>query len=340
RTLEEFHKLFRKDATLYVPRVYPELSTDAVLTMEFVSGCRADDRDTIVGLGHDPVEIARNGARIYMKQVFEYGLFHGDPHPGNIRVQSDGSLSLLDFGMVGVLDDAARDQLIDLFIAVVRNDVEKVTGLVLKIGRPMRPVDRVLLKADVHDLLDRYYGIPLEQLQVGRLLSDLTSLLAEHALQCPADMMLLMRTFVTLEGVGRRLDPDFNLATELAPFVEQLVRQRYDPRRLLGRAVDDLGVLLRAAHDLPLSLNRTLQKLSQDDLKFQLEHRGLDRLINEFDRSSNRIVVGLITAALVVASALIIRSGSTSTWIMVPIFVLSGFLGVWLIYGILRSGRL
>jgi len=204
----------------------------------------------------------------------------------------------------------------------------------------MRPVDRVLLKADVHDLLDRYYGIPLEQLQVGRLLSDLTSLLAEHALQCPADMMLLMRTFVTLEGVGRRLDPDFNLATELAPFVEQLVRQRYDPRRLLGRAVDDLGVLLRAAHDLPLSLNRTLQKLSQDDLKFQLEHRGLDRLINEFDRSSNRIVVGLITAALVVASALIIRSGSTSTWIMVPIFVLSGFLGVWLIYGILRSGRL
>jgi ubiquinone biosynthesis protein len=340
RTLEEFRKLFRRDATLHVPRVYEDLTTDAVLTMEYIDGCRADDPAAIRSKGLQPAEIARNGARIYMKQVFEFGLFHGDPHPGNMRIMADGSLALLDYGMVGVLEDDVRDRLIDLFLAVSRNRVDHVTSLVLAIGHPQRTVDPVLLKADVHDLLDRFYGVPLEQLQVGRMLSDFTALLAEHALQCPADMMLLIRTFVTLEGVGRQLDRGFNLATELAPFVEQVVRRRYDPRRLVSRAVDDLGTLLRAAHDLPVGLNRTLQKLSQDELKFQLEHRGLDRLINEFDRSSNRVVVGLITASLVVASALIIRSGSTSAWIMVPIFVLSGFLGIWLIYGILRSGRL
>lgn len=341
RTLEEFRKLFRKDATLYVPRVYPELTSDAVLTMEYIAGCRSDDEAAIRSAGLDPSQVARNGVRIYMKQIFEYGIFHGDPHPGNVRIQPDGTIALLDYGMVGVLEDDVRDQLIDLFVAIVRNRVDRVTAIVQQIGHPQRPVDRLLLKADVHDFLERYYGLTLEQLHIGPLLSDFAALLANHALQCPADMMLLLRALVTLEGMGRRLDPRFNLAEEVAPFIEQVVRKRYDPRRLASRALDDLGTLLRAAHDLPISLNRTLSKLGHDDLRIQLEHRGLDKLINEFDRSSNRIVVGLITAALVVASALIIRAGSdTSAWITVPLFVLSGMLGVWLIYGILRSGRL
>lgn len=340
RTIEEFRKLFRKDATLRVPRVYEELTTDAVLTMDFITGCRADDVEAIEKLQLDPAAVARNGSRIYMKQVFEFGLFHGDPHPGNIRIQTDGSIALLDYGMVGMLEDSLRDRLVDLFVAVGHNRVEEVTAFVLELGHPQQPVDAVLLKADVHDLLDRYYGVPLEQLHVGRLLSDFTTLLASHTLRFPADLMLLLRALVTLEGLGRRLDPTFNLATELAPFVEQVVRQRYDPRRVAARISQDIGTLLHAAHDLPLSLQRTLRKLSEDELKVQLEHRGLDRLIHEFDRSSNRVVVGLITSSLVVASALIIRTGSTSTWVMVPIFMLSGFLGVWLIYGILTSGRL
>jgi ubiquinone biosynthesis protein len=340
RTIEEFRKLFRKDATLSVPKVYEDLTTDAVLTMEFVSGCRADDIPEIRRLGVSPACVARNGSQIYMKQVFEFGVFHGDPHPGNIRVQRDGSIALLDYGMVGVLDEDVRDRLVDLFVAVAHNRVDRVTELVLEIGCPRRPVDRLLLNADVHDLLDRYYGVPLQQLRVGRMLNDFTNMLAAHSLHCPADLMLLIRTFVTLEGLGRRLDPQFNLAEELAPFIERVVRQRYDPRRMVSRAMDDLGGLLRAAHDLPISLNRTLQKLGEDDLKVQLEHRSLDRLIHEFDRSSNRVVVGLITSSLIVASALIIRTGAASPWLIVPIFLLSGFLGLWLIYGILTSGRL
>jgi ubiquinone biosynthesis protein len=340
RTIEEFRKLFHKDATLFVPRVYENLTTDAVLTMQFVEGWHADDPDVLRARGLNPVDLARNGAQIYMKQVFEHGLFHSDPHPGNIRIREDGSVALLDYGMIGVLDEEMRDLLIDLLVAIGRNRVNDVVWLVQRIGSPRQPVDVVLLKADVHDFLDRYFGVPLEQLKIGQMLSDFTSLLGSHSLHCPGDLMLLIRTLVTLEGTGRRLDPCFNLAGELAPFIERVVKQRHDPRRMARRAFEDIGSLLRAAHDLPLSLSRTLQKLSQDDLNVQLEHRGLDRLINEFDRSSNRVVVGLVISALVVASALIIRTGSTSIWITAPIFLLSGFLGLWLIYGILRSGRL
>lgn len=151
--------------------------------------------------------------------------------------------------------------------------------------------------------------------------------------------MLLIRAIITLEGVGRKLDPDFNIANVLSPFVEKMIRRRYDPKRVAERAVSDLKTLFKAAHDLPLHLGNTLKKAAQDDLRVQLEHRGLDKLISEFDRSSNRIVVGLVTSALVVSTALVIRSGQ-SLWIAVPAFTLSGLLGIWLVWGILRSGRL
>lgn len=340
KTMMEFRRLFEKDATLRVARVYEDLTTDAVLTMEFVDGARADDPETLRNLGLEPKQLAANGARIFLKQVFEFGLFHGDPHPGNIRVMKDGRIALIDFGMVGTLDGAMRDRLVDLLVAVVRNRVEQGVELVQELGRPIGPVDVSLLRADVADFLDRYYGVPLDQLRIGRMLGDFISLMSNHGLRCPSDLMLLLRALISLDGLGRKLDPSYNLAAEVAPFIEQVVRRRYEPKHLFARAVTEAGAFLKVAHDLPLSLNRTIQKLSQDDLRIQLEHQGLNKLIHEFDRSSNRIVVGMVASALVVSSALVLRSDSASYWVAIPIFLLSGLLGIWLIYGILTSGRL
>ncbi|QDU35785.1 putative protein kinase UbiB [Maioricimonas rarisocia] len=341
RTLQEFAKLFRDDATLTVPFVYDELTCESVLTMQFVGGCRADDDAGIARLGVAPSQLASNGARIFMKMAFELGIFHGDPHPGNLRIQADGSIGLIDYGMVGYLDRAKRDQLVDLFVAIVHQNVDDAVRIVEEMGNPSRPIDDLLLHADVQDFVETYYGVELARLNVGNMLSDFVSILSQHGLRCPADLMLLIRAIVTLEGVGRRIDPQFNLAGELAPYVERLVKRRYDPKRMAARAMADFRELLSAVHDLPIHLGNTLEKLSQDELKVQLEHRSLDRLITEFDRSSNRITVGLVTSSLIVAFALIIRSGSSaSTWITVPVFALSGMLGIWLIYGILRSGRL
>ncbi len=340
RTIEEFRRLFKDDATLRVPRVFDDLTTDAVLTMEFLDGCRADDFEAIARCQISRSQLASNGAQIFLKQVFEFGTFHGDPHPGNIRVMPDGSIGLLDFGMVGLIDESKREQLIDLFLAVERQNVSRCVAVIRAVGRPSRTIDDLLLRADVRDFVENHYGLPLDQLNVGRMLTDFVGILANHGLRCPPDLMLLIRMFVTLEGLGRELDPHFNLAEEFAPYIQQLVRDRYSPRRLVDRSFADLKTLLLAAHDLPIQLGATLRKLSHDDLKVQLEHRGLEKLITEFDRSSNRVVVGLVTAALIVASALIIRPGTTSSWVTVPVFVLSGFLGLWLIYGILRSGRL
>ena len=341
RTMQEFARLFRDDPRLYVPQVEENMLTDSILTMERIDGVKVDDIEGILAFGLDPAQVARDGANIFLRQAFEMGIFHGDPHPGNIRVRKDGAIALLDYGMVGFLDETKRERLVDLFLAVGRHDVDRAIAVILAVGVPTQPVERPLLSADIRDFIDAYYGVPLEHLRIGHLLNDFITIMSNHGLRCPGDLMVLIRAIITLEGVGRQLDPRFNLAAALSPFVESMIRARYHPQRVAERAASDVRTLLRAAHDLPLHLTRTLQKASQDDLKMQLEHRGLDKLITEFDRSSNRVVVGVLTASLIVATALLIRSGGAqSYWIALPIFILSGLLGLWLIWGILRSGRL
>jgi len=341
RTMDEFRRLFRSDATLAIPAVLWDLTTEAVLTMEFIDGLKITDREALVATGLSPSEIAANGARIFMKMAFEFGFFHGDPHPGNLRILGNGVVGLIDFGMVGRLEEDKREQLIDLLLAVTQGNVRSCVDQVLVIGKPFRPVDRPLLTSDVRDFTEGYYGVPLEQINVGNLLTDFVNILSSHGIRYPADLMLLIRAIITLEGVASELDPGFNLATHLAPIMSGIVRDRYNPQRMAGRFIADTRVLLGVLHDLPIHVGRTLEKLSQDDLRIHLEHQHLDRLINEVDRSSNRVVIGLVMSSLIVASALVIRSGSTAAWwIAVPTFAMSSLLGIWLIYGVFRSGRL
>ena len=339
RSQNEFRKLFESDATLYVPVVFDDLSSEAVLTMEFIQGCRADDDEALSRLVLPKSQLAANGAHIFMKMGFELGVFHGDPHPGNLRIREDGSICLLDYGMVGYLDVAKREQLVDLFLAIARHDVNGVVNVLQDLAQPAEPVDQVLLMADVNDFVKTYYDLPLDQLKMGPLLSDFVGLLGRHQLRCPPDLMLLIRALVTLEGVGRKLFPEFVLANELAPFVEQMIRRRYDPRRMVDKAWTDIRELAGSLHAMPGQFTRALNRIANDKLRVQLDHKGLDRLITEFDRSSNRVVIGVVTSAILLSTAIVIRGGG-SLWINIPAFLLSGFLGVWLIYGILRSGRL
>lgn len=340
RTIDCFARLFRNDATLYVPRVYWDLTTEAVLTMEYVEGRRINQNGDLDSLMVSRREIAANGARIFMRMAFEFGSFHGDPHPGNIRIRPDGSIGLIDYGMAGVLEDDKRELLVDLFVAIVQDDPRSAVDVIQRLGEPFRPLDVPLLRADVRDFVESYYGLPLERIHIGQMLSDFVAILARHYIRCPADLMLLIRALVTLEGVGRELDPQFNLAEVLAPYVQEVVKERYNPKRLAQRVYSESQRFLQIAHDLPLQIGSTLHKLSRDELKIQMEHRGIEHLITEVDRSSNRLVIGLLVASLIVASALIIRTAGDQIWFSIPIFLLSSLLGAWLIYGVFRSGRL
>jgi ubiquinone biosynthesis protein len=340
RTMQEFARMFRDDSSLYVPRVYGDLTTEGVLTMEFIEGLRVDDAADPALWPCTPADIAVRGARLFMKQAFEFGVFHGDPHPGNLRIRPDGAICLLDYGMVGMLDDETREQLIDLFVAIARKDVDSAMDMVLAIGQPFGEVDRPLLKIDMRDFVANYYGVELERLNVGHMLSDFVSILSQHHIRCPGSLTLLIRALVTLEGIGRELDPEFNLAKHLQPYVERLVKERFQPSQMADRLIKRSKRVWAAAEQLPGYVATTLEKLSADELQVQLEHRGLDRFTVEVERASNRLAVGIVMAALIVASALMIRSGADLWWVTLPVYLLSSLLGLWLIYGIFRSGRL
>jgi ubiquinone biosynthesis protein len=242
--------------------------------------------------------------------------------------------------MVGMLETKTREQLVDLFVAVSRQDVDSAVSIVLELGEVVRDIDLPLLQVDMRDFVANYYGVELERLNVGRMLSDFVSILSNHSIRCPGSLMLLIRALVTLEGVGRKLDPEFNMAGHLQPFVESLVQDRYHPGRIADRILRNAQELAALAGEMPRHLATTLKKLSQDDLNVQLQHQNLDHFISEMERASNRLVVGIVVASLIVASALIISRGVNIIWITAPIYVISSLLAIWLIYGIFRSGRL
>lgn len=342
RTVDEFARLFRNDATLIVPQVDWDLTTEAVLTLEFIDGYRLCERAEMEAAGIPLPALASNGARIFFKQVFEFGLFHGDPHPGNLRICRGGTLALLDYGMVGRIEEDKRDQLVDLLVAVTRSDAKSAVDMILIVGRAPREVDRTLLQSDVRDFVETYYGVSLERIEMARMLGDFVAILGHHGIRYPAEFMLLIRAMITLDGVGRSLDPEFNLATHLAPFIRRILRERYNPKRMAARWMTSSSEMLGALHNMPLHLERTLAKLGRDDLRLQLDHRNLDYFVNELDRTGNRMVIGMIVAALIMASAMIVRTDASGniSLISIGLFVLSSLLGIWLIYGVFRSGRL
>jgi ubiquinone biosynthesis protein len=335
RTLDRFRQQFADEPCLHVPRVYWEWTTPAVLTMEFVDGVRVCDHKALDAAGLDRKEIAARGARIFL----------GDPHPGNLRVLPGNVICLLDYGMVGRLSDTMKDRLADLIIGVVRHDVSALVELFVSIGEARAVLNREELNADVTDFLESYYGLPLERLPVSSVLRDFIAILSQHHIRYPSSLMLLARALITLESVGRGLDPQFNLAEHLVPFVDTLVRQRHAPHRVIGRMAADVLKTLDAARTVPLRVNDLIQRIEREQVQIPFVHRGLDRLISELDRSSNRICVGMVLAALIIASALIFQSDTGPQVFGRPLlglagFVLSGVLGFLLVIGIMRSGRL
>ncbi len=338
RTMDEFSRLFREERGLVVPAVFLEHCSESVLVMEYVEGLPVDDADAIDAAGVYRSDVATTGARVFMKMAFDLGLFHGDPHPGNVRVLQNGAICLYDFGMIGLLDDKMRERLITLFASVAHKDANAACRVLKELGEPFGYVDDALLMADVRDFIGAYYGVPLEKVQVGRLLHDFLSILSSHRIRCPGDLMLLVRAVVALEGTGRQLDPHFNLAEHLAPFIEAMVRRRDDPKRLADRFLLKSADLAEVAGRLPFRVDRLLEKINDDELTVQVDMSNVDRLATELDRSSNRLAIGMVMSALVLASALLIRSAPDSHWFAVPIFLLSSLLGLWLIYGIFRSG--
>ena len=326
---------------LVLPVEIETWTRERMLVMTRVPGLSAADwlagkRDERV----DPAGLASAGAQIVMQMVFGDGIYHADPHPGNLVFLSDGRVGLLDFGQVGRLSDARRLELVKLIGAVIDRNEEAAVDVLLDWAEGGSP-DQYELTADVRAFVDRYDGVPLDQLDVAGMLLDVTSIVRENDLALPSEVAMLIKVFLTLEGLGTALDPQFRLTDQIDPAARDLLRRTTSPRAILRRGIRDTRAMLR---QLPTDLRALVTKARRGQFRLEMDLQRLDRFGSQLERSANRITMGMITASLIIGTAIAMTAQRGPTLWGWPALGLFGFLcsagvGVLLLWSIWRSQR-
>jgi len=349
RSCDRFRKNFESEPDVYFPQVYWEYTTEKVFVMERLDGVRIDHVSEIDRLGYDKKRLARVGVDAYFKMVFEDGFFHADPHPGNILVMPTEQLGFLDFGIVGRVSDELKGAMANTFIALINKDFDRLIDSYIDLGLVPEETDpdvfRREFKTDIVDFLEPLYGLTIGQINFAESLRAIVKIAIKHNMRMPTDLLLIDKAMIILENIGLQLDPDFDFIAASEPYASKLVRERYSPAKIareFGRDVADAGEF---AFHLPRQLRKIIRKLLRNDIHFKLHHLGLDNLIRDMDRSSNRIAFAMVISALIISSAIMNATGvpprifgqSVLGWMG---FVLAGLLGVWLLISIIRSGRL
>jgi ubiquinone biosynthesis protein len=344
-TIEKFRDNFAGTPWMYFPRVYWGHTARGVLTMEYVDGVKVTDRDRLEQRGLDGALIARRGADAFLEMVLTHGFFHGDVHPGNLLILPGNVICLLDYGIVGRLDEALKTFLTDTLYAIVNRDMDEMVSLLLFAGDISDNLDNQGLKRDLSSFIDGYYELPLKEIEVGRMLMEFIEIITLYSIRIQPDLMLLIKSLVLVESMGRSLNPAFDMVEHLKPFIEKALRQKYSPRSVSRDMNKMLLAYLNLARNLPRDLKSFINRVNRNKFKIDLEHRGLDKFTADFDRSINRLSISLILAAMIIGSSIIMHTDKGPQLLGFPVlaftgYIVAGLIGLWLVYAIIRSGRM
>jgi ubiquinone biosynthesis protein len=344
-TIEKFRDNFKGTQWMYFPQVFWGQSSRGVLTLEYVDGIKVSDMDSLERAGLDRKLIARRGADAFLEMVLKYGFFHGDPHPGNVMILPDNVICLLDYGIVGRLDDELKTFLSDILLAIIKRDMDEVISLLLFAGDISDNLNVRSLKRDLANFIDSYYEIPLQEIEVGRMLMEFIEIITLYNIRIQPDLMLLSKSLIIIEGMGRNLDPDFNMVEHLRPFMEKALRHKFSPGRISRDINSILLSYVSLARNLPRDLKEIVNRINRNKFKIDLEHRGLDKFTTDFDRSINRLSSSMILSALIIGSSIIMHTEKGPQLLGFPVlaflgYTVAGFIGLWLVYAIIRSGRM
>lgn len=299
RNAERFAANFTNHSDVSIPQVFWATTTSRVLTLERVSGIRIDDVAALDAAGVDRPALARTGARLMLRMIFEHGFFHADPHPGNLFVQPDGSITLIDFGMVGDLDPEVQERFIDFLIAFTRRRPEELADALLDLSVTKGAGDHDQLRESLTSFVADYSDKPLSEVSFAHLASELLGIVRQQRLQLPREVALIFKVLIMMEGIGVQLDPDYDLMGVLTPYVRRLLKERLSfatmSQRLL-RASADTGALMI---EMPTRLRRILDRADRSGIEVHLRAAELEPLVARTERIGNRLVAGLIAAALI-----------------------------------------
>jgi ubiquinone biosynthesis protein len=344
-SMERFARQFLDDPTVYIPRVYRDTTTERVLTMELVDGIKVSEVERLEEAGLDRKIITARGADFFLKQVFHYGFFHADPHPGNIFILPDNVICLLDFGMTGSVDRQTREDFVDLIDSVVHRRELRTTQVFLKLTSWDDEPDIRMLEKDVADFMGQHLYKSLEDIEIGKLLNHLLAMASRHRLMIPPDIFFMMKVLTTIEGVALVLDPHFDMIKQAAPFIERVKLARFYPRRIADDVITLGSEMLQFIQQFPKDMLEITRLIRQQRISFKMEHKGLENMLATHDQISNRISFSIIIASLIIGSALIVISETPPLFygislIGIILFSAAAIMGIWLLIAILRKGRL
>lgn len=329
---DRFRRAFEDDQVARFPRIYREATGRSVLTMEFLDGRKVHEA---LADGFSGEDLATITLRILFKQIFEEGFFHADPHPGNLLILGSPEapvLGMIDLGLVGRLSPQLRDKTVDLMLAAVRKDAQGVADALYAIGTPTRRIDRAKYDAEVGFLAEKYLGRRLEEIQISGLVRDVIQGAVKYGLEIPAEFLMLARTLMTLEGVGKELHPDLDVLSELRPYVVQVVRRRYSPEKLSNDAIRILSRFGEAATNYPQKVDEILDDLRRGTLVISARDPHLP---GASDLLGRRIFSGLTIAALIGGGSLLVQAGAET-----PGYVMLGLAGLYLCGHLVRTWQL
>lgn len=343
RNTERFSRNFAEDEFIEFARIFWDHTSEGLLVMSYIDGIPGNDLQTAAHRGLDLKLLGERGANAVLKMVLIDGFFHADPHPGNVFYLPGNRLAIIDCGMVGRITLDRRDEIADLLAALVSRDVDTLRDILIMWAEDAT-INEAKLSADIDEFITNYDNAPLRHVRFSALLNDLTTIMRENQLAVPPDLTMLFKALITLEGLGRQLDPDFQIINHLTPFVKKIIMDRYMPGNLLKRGRRGLGHLTEAVTGLPGDISQVLREAARGRLKLNLDLKRLDHFGHQLDHSTNRLTMALITAALIVGSSIVMTVHGGPTIFGLPAFGFMGFflafvIGIALMISVWRAGR-
>ncbi|QDR79823.1 ABC1 kinase family protein [Sporomusa termitida] len=348
RNAEKIAKQFINNHLIYIPGVYWQYSTHKVLTAEYIEGIKISSSELLAQQGYNLSLLAERFAEGILQQIFMEGFFHGDPHPGNVVVLPGEVIAFLDFGMVGRLSTEMKYNLSSVVIGLMRQNAEELTNAIFRMGTVPDQVNRLQLRADIEMLREKYYGVPLSKVSLGEAVSSIFAVALKHKIKIPADLVLVGKALLTMEGVVEKLDPNVSILDIAEPFGRQLLRERLHPKNLARTWLRNLNDFSEILFQFPQHFHELRAIVRHGRLQVEIALPAIEQILKAQDRISNRLSfsVVLLAFSLIMSSIIISLSiaGQYSLLWKLPVveigFGIAMLLFGWLLYAIIRSGKL
>ena len=345
RAAERVAANFAGQSDIAIPKIYWQWTSKRLNVQQYIDGIPARDFNAIEEAGLDRSLLARRGVNAMLQMTLIDGFFHADPHQGNLFYLRENRIAFIDFGMTGSLSQLRREQVADLLYGLMMRETDNIVDVLQDWTGGAITIDTDHLNDELEAFLDSYHGLSLKQLDFAAMLGDLMALFRDHQLSLPPDLSMLLKAFISLDGLGRKLDPDFNIVAEITPFLQRLIMKRYLPSSLLKQGWNNLSGGIDILTSLPRDIRRLLRMARRGALQVHVDVTRLDHFGHQLDRAASRLSVGMVTAALIIGTSIVMTAPDAGPTIWgYSLFVLLGFVAacmgcVWLWVSIWRGKR-